>query len=224
MRELLDLLAGRGESVPLDVAAFQIATIEHPAVLAGPYLELLDSHAAELGERIGGHTGGDEFVDLLNRYLVDELGFRGNEHDYYNPANSCLDSVLTERVGIPITLSVLYMEIARRLDRPIYGIGLPGHFLVQYNDGEYSTFIDPFHGGRLLLERECLVLANEVIGRGVSGDRSLVEPVSNRHIAIRMLNNLRAVYFRRQDPGKSMAVLELLAHSTRPKWNRGSKK
>src|SRR5207245_9239740 len=130
MQELLDLLARRNEDVPLDLAALQVATIEHPELLAEPYLGLLDSHAAELGERMDSETSGEEFVALLNQYLVEELGFRGNEEDYYNPANSCLDSVLTERAGIPTTLSVLYVAMAGRRDRPIYGRDLPGHALV----------------------------------------------------------------------------------------------
>jgi regulator of sirC expression with transglutaminase-like and TPR domain len=210
MDELLDLLARRNENVSLDVAALQIATIEHPELQPDPYLGLLDSHASELSERMDEDTSGEEFVELLNEYLVEELGFRGNQHDYYSPANSCLNMVLTERVGIPITLSVLYIEIGRRLDRPIYGIGLPGHFLVQYDDGDFSTFIDPFNNGHFLFAQECLELAKQVTGHDVSTDSSVLEPVSKRHISIRMLNNLRAVYFKQQDPGKSSAVLDLL--------------
>ncbi len=210
MDELLELLARRTEGVPLDVAALQLATIEHPELQPGPYIELLDSHAAELGERVDADTSGEDFVALLNEYVVEELGFRGNEENYYSPSNSCLNMVLTERLGIPITLSVLYIEIARRLERPIYGIGLPGHFLVQYDDGEFSTFIDPFNEGHLLFEHECLELAKQVIGYDMSADSSVLQPVSKRHILIRMLNNLRAVYFKQQEPAKLMAVLDLL--------------
>jgi regulator of sirC expression with transglutaminase-like and TPR domain len=210
MDELLDLLARRDETVSLDVAALQLATVEHPNLDAAAYVGLLDSHAAELGDRVDEDAGGEEFVALLNQYLVEELGFRGNEDDYYNPDNSCLNMVLTERVGIPITLSVLYMEIGRRLGRPIYGIGLPGHFLVQYDDGEFSAFIDPFNQGRLLFDQECLELARQVTGYDISGDTTVLEPVSRRHILIRMINNLRAVYFKQQNPAKSSAVLDLL--------------
>ncbi|MEO8128485.1 MAG: transglutaminase-like domain-containing protein [Bryobacteraceae bacterium] len=210
MDELLDLLAGRNENVSLDVAALQLATIEYPDLEAAPYIALLDSHAAELGERVDDATGGEDFVRLLNDYMVDELGFRGNEKDYYCASNSCLNTVLTERTGIPISLAVLYMEVGRRLERPVFGIGLPGHFLVQYDDGEFSAFIDPFNSGRLLFEQECLELAKQVIGYDVSSDSSVLLPVSKRHIAIRMLNNLRAVYFKQQNPQKTSAVLDLL--------------
>jgi len=210
MDGLLDLLAGRNENVSLDAAALQLATIEHPGLDPEPYIALLDSHAAELGERVDDETSGEDFVRLMNDYLVEELGFRGNEKDYYSASNSCLNMVLTERTGIPITLAVLYMEVGRRLERPVYGIGLPGHFLVQYDDKEFSTFIDPFNGGRLLFEQECLELTKQVIGYDASSDSSVLLPVSKRHIVIRMLNNLRAVYFKQQNPEKSAAVLDLL--------------
>jgi regulator of sirC expression with transglutaminase-like and TPR domain len=210
MHELSGLLARRDENVRLDIAALQLARIEHPDLPLEPFTELLDSHAKELAERVDGGVEGDEFIDLMNEYLFEELGFRGNQEDYYNPSNSCLNDVLTHRLGIPISLSVLYMEIARRLERPVYGIGLPGHFIVQYNDGEYSAFIDPYHGGRLLTEPECYGLAREVTGLEVADDPSLLMPVTKRHIAIRMLNNLRAVYFRKQEHAKAVEVLTLL--------------
>ena len=210
MEELLDLLARRNEGVPLDLAALQLATVEQPDLEPSPYVALLDSHASELGERINDETSGEDFVRLLNEYLVEEIGFRGNETDYYSASNSCLNTVLTERVGIPITLAVLYIEVARRLDRPVYGIGLPGHFVVQYDDGDFSTFIDPFNGGRLLFAQECMELTKQITGYNVSSDSSVLLPVSKRHIVIRMLNNLRAVYFKQQDPAKSSAVLDLL--------------
>ncbi len=210
MEELRDLLVNGNEDVPLDVAALQLATIEHPGCPVDPFLHLLDSHANEFAERIDSDTDGDEFVELLNQYLIEELGFRGNEEDYYHPDNSCLNEVLAQRVGIPITLSIVYMEIARRLARPIYGVGLPGHFLIEYNDGDFSTYIDPFHGGHLLTAAECCELAKEITGLDITADPAALEPVSRRHIIVRMLNNLRSVYFRRNDPAKAVQVLDLL--------------
>jgi regulator of sirC expression with transglutaminase-like and TPR domain len=210
MQELLDLLVHQKEEVPLDVAALQLSQIEYPHLTVEPFLQLLDSHANELSERLDEDTEGEEFITLLNDYLFEELGFRGNEEDYYHPANSCLSEVLMQRVGIPISLGVVYMEIGRRLDRPLHGIGLPGHFLVQYDDGDFTAFIDPFHGGRVLAPAECFELSREVTNLDVSLDDAVLQPVSRRHILIRMLNNLRSVYFRRQDPKKAVAVLDLL--------------
>ena len=210
VRELRELLVGDSEHVPLDVAALQLATIEYPELSIDPFLVLLDSHARELSERIDDGTSGEEFVHLLNNYLFRELGFQGNISDYYNPANSCLNEVLANRTGIPITLSLVYMEISRRLDRVVLGIGLPGHFLVQYYDGDFDAFIDPFHGGRILFPSECYDLAREVTGVDVSRNPDALRPVSKRHIIIRMLNNLRAAYFRTQNAPKAVEVLNLL--------------
>ncbi len=210
MRELRELLTGESEQVPLDVAAFQLATIEYPEVPVESFLLLLDSHAREVKERITGNTSGAAFIQTLNEYLFEELGFRGNAADYYNPANSCLNEVLASRTGIPITLSLVYMEIGRRLDRTVLGIGLPGHFVVQYYDNEFTAFIDPFHGGRILFDAECFGLAKEVTGVDVSRNPDVLRPVSKRHILIRMLDNLRAAYFRLQSPSKAIQVLDLL--------------
>src|SRR5258708_29376456 len=156
VRELSDFLAGRGTNLQLDRAALLLATIEFPGLEIDPFLQILDSYAAELAARL---REGADFVPMTNQYLFKELGFSGNEADYYNPANSCLNEVLASKTGIPITLSVVYLETARRLSRPVFGIGLPGHFVVQYDDGLYSTYIDPFHGGALLDAAQCHEMA-----------------------------------------------------------------
>jgi regulator of sirC expression with transglutaminase-like and TPR domain len=210
VRELRELLTGESEHVPLDVAALQLAAIEYPEVSTGAFLQLLDSHAREIEERVSDETAGPQFIQTLNEYLFGELGFRGNSDDYYSPANSCLNEVLASRTGIPITLSLVYMEISRRLGRTVLGIGLPGHFIVQYYDDEFTAFIDPFNRGRVLFDIECYRLAKEVTGVDVSRNPDVLRPVSKRHIVVRMLNNLRAAYFRRQDPSKAIRVLDLL--------------
>ena len=210
MLELRELLRSGSADVPLDVAALQIATIEYPNTAIEPFLVLLDSHATEFAERVTRRTSGEEFVRLLNEYLFEELGFEGNSADYYDPANSCLNEVLTRRLGIPITLALVYMEIGRRLDREIHGIGLPGHFIVQYEGRDFRALIDPFHGGQLRSEQECYEMAREATGMSLPDDPSLIQPVSKRHIAVRMLNNLRAIYFQRQQPDKAIRVLNLL--------------
>jgi regulator of sirC expression with transglutaminase-like and TPR domain len=140
--------------------------------------------------------------------LFHELGFRGDETHYNDPRNSCLNYVLDRRTGIPITLSLVYSEVARRLGRPVTGVGLPGHFIVQYDDGEFSAYLDPFHEGRLLTIADCLQLARE--HSGVEVDATALAPVGHRYIVVRMLNNLRASYFRVRQYQKMAAVSGLL--------------
>ena len=107
---------------------------------------------------------GQAFIKITNQLLFETLQFRGNDQDYYDPRNSCLNSVLSRRIGIPITLSVIYIELARRLKQPIYGVGLPGHFIVAYEDAQSRYWIDPFHGGKILTFAECSALAKERAG------------------------------------------------------------
>jgi regulator of sirC expression with transglutaminase-like and TPR domain len=210
MQELRELLMGGPEDPGLDLAALQIASIEYPEVSPGPFLDVLDSYARELGERLSSEADGEEFIHAINEYLFEELGFQGNQHEYYHPGNSCLNEVLTKRIGIPISLSVVYMEIARRLGRKVHGIGLPGHFIVQYEDEHVTAFIDPFHAGRLMFEAECFDLAREITGLDISADPTVLKPVTKRQILLRMLNNLRSVYFQRREPLKAIRVLGLL--------------
>ena len=204
VRELSDFLAGRGRDLPLDEAALLLATIEFPGLEVKPFLQILDSYAAELAERL--HSWSD-YVPAANHYLFHELGFSGNAADDYNPANSCLNEVLTSRTGIPITLAVVYLEIARRLAKPVFGIGLPGHFVVEYDDGLYSTYIDPFHGGVLLDAAAC----NELAGTGENP--AVLARVNNRQIVARMINNLRGIYFSRGAHRKTLQILNLLIES-----------
>src|ERR1700690_3235825 len=148
----------------LDVAALEIASIETPGLDPQPFLKILDSIASGLAARLPASCGGREFVRMANDYLFGDLGFRGNEIDYNDPRNSCLNYVLDRRTGIPIALAVIYIEVSRRLGQPVTGVGLPGHFIVEYNDGEFSTYIDPFHAGRLLTVDECRELAKARTG------------------------------------------------------------
>ncbi|MFN0167524.1 MAG: SirB1 family protein [Bryobacteraceae bacterium] len=210
MRELSDLLAGRSDDIELDRAALLLASIEYPALPVDQYVNELDDRAAELARRITPYTDGRSCVLAMNEYLFRELGFRGNTEDYYNPANSCLNDVMTRRTGIPITLSVVYIEIARRLAKPVAGIGLPGHFVVRYDDGAYSTYIDPFHDGRLLDLSGCMDLARTASGGSVQFDGSVLAPVGKRQIIARMINNLRGIYFARRADRKALQVLNLL--------------
>ncbi len=210
--QVLRAALGNKSEVALDVAALEMAGIERPGLEPGPYLEILNRIASELDTRLG-TADGPKFVRMTNEYLFQELGFRGNDAEYYDPRNSCLDVVLDRRTGIPITLSVVYIEVARRLGRPVFGIGLPGHFIVQYDDGDYSTYLDPFHAGKLLSEQDCRQLAREITGVDMAAEPSELAPVSTRYILVRMLNNLRSAYFRAKQYAKAGAVMDLLVEA-----------
>src|SRR5690348_14920894 len=114
-----------------------MASIERPDLDVTFYVEVLDRLASELSTRLPSPCEGLEFIQIANAYLFEEHELRGNDTEYYDPRNSCLNEVLDRKQGIPITLSVVYMEVARRLGRPVFGIGLPGHFVVEYDDGAF---------------------------------------------------------------------------------------
>lgn len=214
MQSLLQALKSETSQTPLDVPALELATIEFPSIIVPHFVDILDSHAVELSERISDDMDGEEFVQIANEYLFDELGFTGNDEDFYNAHNSCLNEVLVHRTGIPISLAVVYMEIARRLAKPVYGVGLPGHFVVKYDDGAYEAYIDVFHGGKLLTADECMELASDTAGAETGMKVDILDPVGSRQILIRMLNNLRLIYFRTKEHYKTAEVLNLLIEAS----------
>jgi regulator of sirC expression with transglutaminase-like and TPR domain len=204
-QSLLDLLGRRPSRIDLDRAALEIARIEYPDLDADACITELDHHAFAIAERARDLSDATAFIEAANEYLFVEAGFRGNEEDYYNPENSCLNRVLETKRGIPITLSVIYIEVARRLSKPVSGVGLPGHFLVRYDEENYSALIDPFHGGALVDVEQCCRLAQLE-----SLDHGMLDPVDRRHIAMRIINNLRNTYFARRETTKALQVLDLL--------------
>ena len=149
---------------------------------------------------------------MANRYFFETLGFQGNQQDYYHAHNSCLNQVLLNRTGIPITLSLVYIEIARRLQRPIVGIGLPGHFLIRYEEDDYTTWIDCFRAREVSFE-ECRKLALETARIDILNMPSALQPVTDWQLIIRMLNNLRNVYFQNRDWPRAMWILDRLVEA-----------
>ena len=204
-QELLDLIGRRPSPLELDSAALELAAIEYPGLNPLASLRELDRIAFTIADRASDLSDGECFVETTNRYLFGDLGFRGATTDYYSADNSCLNRVLEARTGIPLTLSLVYMEVARRLAKPVTGIGLPGHFIVKYEDEKFSAFIDPYHGGRLLDESGCAELAQT---ENLTPD--LLAAVDRRYVIMRMINNLRQVYFSRRQAVKAVRLLDLL--------------
>jgi regulator of sirC expression with transglutaminase-like and TPR domain len=205
MLHLRQLLEDESRPGRLDRAALDLATIHFPDLQPEPFLDQLNDLASRLGDRLRNFNDGRDFVETAQRFLFGELGFHGNEEDFFDPLNSCLNQVLERRTGLPITLSVLYMEIARRLQMPVFGIGLPRHFVLQFDDGNYSTYIDPFHGGRAITALDCFTLAGAEVA-----DPALLQRVSKKQIAVRMLQNLHRVYVRTRDFTRAVATLDLM--------------
>jgi regulator of sirC expression with transglutaminase-like and TPR domain len=191
----------------LDRAALDLATIQFPGLQPEPYLNQLNDLASRLGDRLRNFNDGRDFVETAQRYLFGELGYHGYEkdEDHFDPRNSCLNHALERRTGLPITLSVMYMEIARRLHMPVFGIGLPNHFVIQFDDGNYSTFIDPFHNGRAITALDCFALAG---AREV--EPSLLRRVGKKQIVMRMLQNLHLAYRHSRDFERAVATLDLM--------------
>ncbi|MCC6536318.1 MAG: transglutaminase family protein [Bryobacterales bacterium] len=208
MRELQSLLIHRDRPVPLDLAALQLAQVEFPDLDPAPFLSLLDSHAREL-QPLTANITGPRFVEIANRYFFETLEFQGNQQEYYHPHNSCLNQVLLNRTGLPIALSLVYMEIARRLQRPVVGIGLPGHFLICYRDQSYTAWIDCFRGREVSFE-EIRELALETARVDILAIPSALAPVTPWQILVRMLNNLRNVYFQQRAWPKARWILDRL--------------
>jgi len=192
---LIDLLAGRPSTIELDEAALEIARLEYPDLDAAKYLRQLDDYAFEIATRASDLSDGAAFLQAAHTVLFENHGLKGDPVDYYNPDNAYLNRVLDTGKGMPILLSIIYMEVARRLAKPVYGIGLPGHFVIQYDDGEYSVYIDPFHQALVKVE---------------SADPADLAPAGKRSIALRIVNNLRRIYFERQDSDRAIRLLNLL--------------
>ncbi len=210
MQKLLDALKHDRSTVPLDTAALEMAAIEFPGLDLEASFFRLDNLAEQIGSQLNQDASGLDFINAANEILFEVLQFRGNEEQYYDPRNSCLNSVLMRRLGIPISLSVVYMEVARRLRRPVYGVGLPGHFIIAYEDADNRYWVDPYNGGRILSFADCCALAKQSAGVDLRANPAVLAPVSKRQILVRMLSNLKAIYLRGEAFEKARQVLDLL--------------
>lgn len=192
-------------ALDLAEAALWIGAEEEGPVDIEGYLAQLDALAAPLDARLHGVRVERERLDILIAYVFRELGFRGNESDYYDPRNSYLHQVLDRRIGLPITLAVVLIELARRVGVRLAGVGFPAHFLAVDLDLP-QLYIDAFHGGRLLTEHECRAMLRQKTQGRVEFDRGQLRPVSPRQILVRMLQNLKSVHMGRGDLDRAIAA------------------
>jgi regulator of sirC expression with transglutaminase-like and TPR domain len=205
-RKLID------EGAPLDRSALEIARIAYPTLDPAPHLAALESLATAVRTRVTPQMGSGEIARVLASELGGETGFRGNTNDYYDPRNSFLNDVLARRVGIPITLSAVFLEVGRRAGLRLEGVGFPGHFLVRLLAPPRFVLLDPFHGGRVVGDEELRTLLSAAHG-GRPPETippSFLERANTPAILTRMLRNLVRVYVERGEHAQALTAVDLL--------------
>ena len=207
--QFVELAQSPDDEIDLAKAALLIAATEYPHLDISHELGVLDSLSAGVSKRFSEEREPLYCLNTLSEYLFDEIGFRGNPEDYYDPRNSFLNEVLSRRLGIPITLSLVFIEVGKRLDIPLLGVGMPGHFLVRHRDEE-GLFIDAFNRGVLLSEEECVQRMREVSQANIAWDSRLLDPLSNREYVARLLRNLKGIYWQKRDHRRALAMMDRL--------------
>lgn len=199
--------------IPLLRAAFEIARDEYPELDFTAYDRQLDHYAHALAARLPDNPTPSEQLSALNRYLFHELGFAGNDDDYYDPRNSYMNDVFDRRLGIPISLAIVQIELARRAGVPLEGVSFPGHFLVRLPVEEGLLVLDPYHKGRSIDADELRLRAQAHLGGADVDDHvlaSILAPASHRSIIARMLRNLKGVYTESETWDKALRCADRL--------------
>lgn len=207
---LLESINQSDDDVDLAEAALLLACLEYPKLDIASYLQRFDVLASQVEQRFEKDADVPERILALNQFLFTEQGFAPNLENFYDPRNSFLNDVLERKTGIPITLSIVYMEVARRIGLPIVGVSFPGHFLVKIPLEKGDIVLDPFAGGRPLTESELLERLKPIYGdlapAAISLEPFLV-PARKKEILVRMLRNLKAIYMHKQNFDKALYVL-----------------
>lgn len=199
------------ERIDLLQAALTFARIEYPQLDPAPYLRHIEMLAHRVAGKIDDPGDPAQCIAAMNYVLFEEEMFRGNTADYYNPRNSFINDVLDRRLGIPITLALLYMEVARRAGFQLFGVGMPGHFLLKHYDIDgRSFFIDAFERGSVLSEDDCKRKIESIHDGQITLRPEFLLIVTRRQMLTRMLNNLRAIYFSRRDFRRALQVVDLI--------------
>lgn len=201
-----DIAARADDKIPVDEAALLIAAEADPEMPVEHYMQALDTFASDFqrDSRFGSHMGIQ--VNPLINYIHNDLGFSGNVSDYYDPANSYLNRVIDGRRGIPISLALIHLSIGFRLEIPVTGISFPGHFLIRYGEST-PIIVDPF-SGRELSRADCQNLLRQIAGPRATLQEDYFTPASPREILIRMLDNLKQIFWRAREWEDSKACID----------------
>ena len=205
------------EKIDLIRAALVIARSEYPNLDIEVYAARMEGLARRVAALV------PEFhprsaMAAVNRVLFEEVNLRGNREDYYDPRNSFLNDVLDRGLGIPITLSIVYMEVAKRVGFSLSGVGMPGHFLLKYYEDGQEKLIDCFNRGDILSRQDCQSRLDEIYSGEMTLRPEFLHPISRRQILTRMLNNLKTVYLSIRNFRKALTIADLILviypHST----------
>lgn len=202
-----EIVSRDDEQTNLAEAALLIAAEEYPRLDVDLYVERLDHFGDLARERAVDAQSATDVITALNATLFERLGFHGNPENYYDPRNSFLNEVIDRRTGIPITLTVVYIEVARRIGFPVKGVGMPFHFIARHEAESGVFFIDPFNEGRLLGSAGCDELITQMSGGNLELQPEHLEAVTNKQILTRMLSNLLGIYSA-SDPSRALAAIE----------------
>jgi regulator of sirC expression with transglutaminase-like and TPR domain len=181
----------QGEDFDIEEGVLLLAQTQYPSINISAYGALLDSFASDLRVLIDPEAEAEQILATINDYLFQELGFYGNEENYYQPENSYINCVLDRRTGNPISLSLVYLFVARRLKLPMTGIGLPGHFICRYQTSKSELYIDAFNRGKLLSKADCI---KYLLHTNHSLQEGHLAPVTSRRILLRICANLHQIY------------------------------
>jgi len=191
-------------------ASLVIAQEERPGLAIDGYLEQVDGWSGAMHDRLGGSHDPERIVDAVNRLLFDEEGFHGEDEDYYDPRSALVNELLDRHAGLPITLSILYIELSRRLGAEVSGVSLPGRFLVKFTGPFGQLVVDPFDGGRVLSTMELQTILDRIYGGGVRLREHHLRSFSRREILGRELAHLKAAYLAQHDLPRAAASIDRL--------------
>lgn len=198
----------QSDSPRLAEAALWIAQEEYPTLDLAIALDQLDQMAARIEPQLPNPPYPLKVIQVINDYLFGQEGFIGNEAEYYDPRNSYLNEVLHRRKGIPITLSLVYLDIAQQLDFPMEGINFPGHFLIRPLVADCEFLVDPFNQGEILFAEDCRERLRLMVGNEIELSPSFFAGITPQSFLIRMLKNLKHIYLNQQDLSRSLAASE----------------
>ncbi len=198
------------EKIDLIRGALVIARAEYPKLEIEEYAGRIEAMARRVAA-LAGDLDPQATLAALNNVVFEQAKLRGNRDDYYDPRNSFLNDVLDRGLGIPITLSIVYMEVARRVGFPLSGVGMPGHFLLKhYREDGQEILIDCFNRGDVLSRQDCQSRLDEIYSGEMTLRPEFLHPISRRQILTRMLNNLKTVYLSTRNFRKALPIADLI--------------